>query len=428
MSCEVRGVLHKLLALACAVLAVWPGPATATETEYALPSPLSLQATLSTARGHRAEIASASARARAASERPKIDSALPDPMLMASVDHLPFSFMGADVSLAIEQQFPLSSVLGKRKRAALAGAQREASEVQRVRLDVEREAVSAFFMLLERRRMLEVLESVAATNRELLAIAQAHYGAAHGTQADVLRAESELLRVAGELRALEAEVAAAESMLNAALGRPPELPIPELSTQPLTSEPPPLARAVATALQRRPELASMRHEHARALAEVDVMQSMYSPMAVVRAGPAYTMAEGPGAMIMLGVSVPIWRGRLSAGVAEANAMVQMTNFEIAAMANMIRGEVAASREQVEAERRRFSALHEQIRPKAEQAVQASLASYAAAGTPAVAVIESVRSLWDVRSEEVMAEVRLGLAWARLERAVGEFGMREGRRP
>jgi hypothetical protein len=34
------------------------------------------------------------------------------------------------------------------------------------------------------------------------------------------------------------------------------------------------------------------------------------------------------------------------------------------------------------------------------------------------VIEAVTTLWDVRAEEVMAEARLGLAWARLDRALG----------
>ena len=50
------------------------------------------------------------------------------------------------------------------------------------------------------------------------------------------------------------------------------------------------------------------------------MRSMYKPMAMVRVGRASTMAEGPGAMLMIGVSVPIWRERLRSGVAEAKAI------------------------------------------------------------------------------------------------------------
>ena len=35
------------------------------------------------------------------------------------------------------------------------------------------------------------------------------------------------------------------------------------------------------------------------------MRDMYKPMATVRTGPAYTMAEGTGWMAMVGVSLPI---------------------------------------------------------------------------------------------------------------------------
>jgi outer membrane protein TolC len=87
---------------------------------------------------------------------------------------------------------------------------------------------------------------------------------------------------------------------------------------------------------------------------------------------------------------------------------------------MIRGEVASARQQVEAERARHRALREQVRPKAEQAVQAALGSYAAGTTSGVTVIDAVRAAWELRADEVMAEVRLGLAWARLGRALGEL--------
>lgn len=416
----------RVVSLVCLFSALVASPVIA-ETDYRLPSPLSIEATVHAASEHRAEVAAASARAQAAAQRPRIDSALPDPMVMASVDHLPFSFMGVDLSLAVEQQFPLSSVLSRRKRAAEAGARRELANAERVELDVELDAVSAYYMLLERRRMLAVLGELDKTSRQLSAVAQAHYAAAHGTQADALRAESEVLRIASEASALETETHAAEAMLNSALGREPELAIPELLPPLLDSAAPSLASAIALALARRPELAGMRHERAQAAAEVDVMRSMYAPMSVVRAGPSYTMAEGAGVMLMFRVSVPIWRDRLNAGVDEANAMVRMANADISAMQNMIRGEVAAAREQVEAERIRFRALHEQVRPKTEQTVQAALVSYAATETNAVTVIEAVRALWDVRAEEVMAEVRLGLAWARLGRAMGtlEAAQRRG---
>jgi hypothetical protein len=60
-------------------------------------------------------------------------SALEDPMVSPSLDHLPFRLDGASVSLSVEQRFPLSGVLGDRKRAAEAEALRARAQVGRVR-------------------------------------------------------------------------------------------------------------------------------------------------------------------------------------------------------------------------------------------------------------------------------------------------------
>ena len=53
------------------------------------------------------------------------------------------------------------------------------------------------------------------------------------------------------------------------------------------------------------------------------------------------------------------------------------------------------------------------------AVDAALAGYAAGRGTLVSVLESSRALWDVRSEQIMADSELAQAWARLERATAE---------
>ena len=87
-----------------------------------LPSPFSIEQAARLARQRRAEIVGARARASAAEQRPAQVAAPPDPMLMVSVDHLPFALHGADVSAQFQQDFPLSRVLSHRRRAAEAGA------------------------------------------------------------------------------------------------------------------------------------------------------------------------------------------------------------------------------------------------------------------------------------------------------------------
>jgi cobalt-zinc-cadmium efflux system outer membrane protein len=282
--------MYRRVSLLVAAVAALGGHARADDAAV-LPEPLRLADVVAVARQHRAEIAAARARARAAAQRPAIVSALDDPTISPSIDHLPFMLGGADVSLVVEQQFPLSGIRGHRRRAAEAEARGWAADADRVRLDVELEAASAFVMLREERQMAAFLDEQQALARELVAAATARYGAGKGTQAEVLRAEIEVARLAGEVAAKVAEVRAAEAMLNISLGRAPELMVPPLSDG-ATDEPPATAAAVGIALDRRPELQVGLAEVERARADISVMRDMYKPMAMVRTGPSYTMGDG----------------------------------------------------------------------------------------------------------------------------------------
>jgi outer membrane protein TolC len=385
-----------------------------------LPSPLDPATVVQVAHRRRPEIAGARARAYGAAQRPRIASALPDPMIMVSMEHLPFSLMGVDGSVTIQQEFPLSGVLGNRRRAAEAEASRWSAESRRVTQDVELEALEAYFMLGERRGLAPILDEQIVLVDQLAAVARAHLASGQGMQADVLRLDNERARLDADRRALSSEIRGAEAMLDAALTRSPDAEIAELAWTDETSEPPPLDTLVRQGLARRPELAAARAEHSRALAEVDVMQSMYTPMAVVRAGPSYSMLEGAGVMAMVGVSVPLWRERLGAGVTEAQSMVAMASADVEAMQRMIAGSIASARETVVAERARLLSLRDDILPRSRLVVESGIGSFAAGQGPMVAVLDAARDLRDVRMQELMARTRLGAAWAKLRREMGEL--------
>jgi len=410
--------------LACLLLACVLAAADAHAQGEAEGKALSLADVVREARANRAEILAARSRAEALAQRPAIVGALEDPMLTPSIDHYPFEMMeeegGAryDWSIAIEQRFPLSGVRGQRRRAAQAEADRASADADRTVLDVVLEAQEAFFMLRERRRMALVLEQQQELTRELVAAAAARYAGGTGGQADILRAEVDLARVEAALRSLDAQIKAAEAMLNVSVGRPASGAVGELSYALPDRDLLATETLQESALASRPELRAGRAEIERAVAEIDVMRSMYRPMAMVRAGRAFTMAEGAGAMLMVGVSVPIWRGRLRSGVAEARAMERMANADLLAMQRMIEGEIAASRAEVESTSETRRALESQVIPRARMSVEAALSTYSAGQNSLVAVIDAARALWEAQSDLVMAETAVSQAWARLERATG----------
>jgi len=386
---------------------------------FALPSPLALTEVIRIASERRDEIQAARARTRAGEARPAIVSALDDPMISPSIDHLPFMLDGADVSVTVEQRFPLSGIRGHRRASALADLERLRAVASRTTLDVGVQAANAFLMLQERRQTAALVDQQVGFARDVVTAANARYAGGTAPQADVLRAEVEVARLHAVATALVAELRGAEAMLNASLALEADLPVPALI--PLVfALPIPTWTAIKTALPTRPELVAGRAEIARAEAEVQVMRDMYRPMATIRTGPASTMAEGRGWMAMVGVSLPIWRGRLRAGVAEAQAMRAMSEADLLAMARMIEGDAAVAVHQLQAARDRHAALTSDVLPRARMVIEPAVAGYAAGQLPLVSVIEAVQALWLVQSDLIAANTELGLAWARLGRAMGSY--------
>jgi outer membrane protein TolC len=394
-----------------------PSAESAAQTTSVLPSPLGVEDVLRLVRDGRAEIIAAKAAERAAAQRPTIASALEDPMVSPSIDHLPFMLEGADVSVTIEQRIPLSGLRAHRRQAAEAGVDRARAEIVRTTLDVSLDAVSAFFMLHERRQSAGVLDEQLALARQVVGAANARYAGGTGPQSDVLRAELEVARLEGASRAFRAEVRAAEAMLNASLGRDADDIVPALAVA-LFAQQVPAWSAVKAAITRRPELAGGRADIARASADVLVMRDMYKPMALIRTGPSYTMTDGRGLMAMVGVSLPIWRGRLRAGVAEAEAMRDMAKADLGAMTRMVEGQAAVALNQVDAAETRYRSLRDDVLPRARNTIDPVLASYAAGRLPLISVLDVVQALWITQSDFIESEMTLGLAWARLRRAMG----------
>jgi outer membrane protein TolC len=400
------------------MLTVGPIQVTA-QTAPVLPSPLRLADVVRVASERRDEIQAARARARAGEARPNIVAALEDPMLAPSLDHLPFMIGGADVSVTIEQRLPLSGIRGHRRTSALADLERLRADVSRTTLDVGVQAANAFLMLQERRRTAALVTEQIGFARDVVTAANARYASGTAPQSDVLRAEVEVARLEAFGKSLVSEVRGAEAMLNTTLAQDADLPVPALAPlafpQPVPSWP-----AIKSALTARPELAAGRAEIARADADVEVMRDMFHPMATIRTGPAYTMAEGRGWMAMVGVSLPIWRGKLHAGVAEAQAMRAMSEGDLKAMTRMIEGDAAVAVNRLQAARDRQLALRDDVLPRARMAIDPAVAGYAAGRLPLVSVLEAVQVLWSVQSDLIAADTDLGLAWARLGRAVGSY--------
>src|SRR5262245_64839375 len=198
--------------LLLAMVATWPDRAIAQDT-LPLPSPLSLGDVIRMASERRDEIVAARARTTAGEARPTIVSALSDPMISPSLDHLPFMMNGADYSVTIEQQIPLSGIRANRRASALADVERLRAETSRTTLDVAVEAANAYLMLQERRRTAALVNEQTAFARDVVSAADARYASGTAPESDVLRAEGEVARLEARARTLVGAVRVARARL-----------------------------------------------------------------------------------------------------------------------------------------------------------------------------------------------------------------------
>jgi len=91
-----------------------------------------------------------------------------------------------------------------------------------------------------------------------------------------------------------------------------------------------------------------------------------------------------------------------------------------AMTRMIEGDAAVAVNQLHAARDRQGALTANVLPRARLAIEPAVAGYTSGQLPLVSVIEAVQALWLVQADLITADTELGLAWARLGRAIGSY--------
>jgi outer membrane protein TolC len=102
-------------------------------------------------------------------------------------------------------------------------------------------------------------------------------------------------------------------------------------------------------------------------------------------------------------------------------MRDMAEHDLVAMRRMVVGGTVVARERVVAARARWFALRDQVVPRAQAAIEPTLAGYTSGQLPLVSVLEAAQTLWAARMELASAERQLGETWARLSRATAQGG-------
>ena len=394
-------------------------------------------------------VLAASARVDAAQARVGPAGARPDPMLMAGVQNFPVSEPGfADFMtmkmVGVSQTLPYPGKLALRTRAAQREADAAISRLEEARRQVAREVRDAYFDLAFATQALDVAARSQVLLTQVATVAEAHYAAGTGTQADVLRVRVESARLAEEATMLAEERRAALAWLNATLDWPGDTPVAEavipervrraavgdtaaavrfvsatLGARAAGSPFPPLDSLQALAVRRN--LALRAHE-----AMIDA-QTARSELARKETRPdvdvavEYGQRSGFPDMITATVSVPLplQRGRKQREMAaEARSELAALHAEHRAEVNRLHAEVARLHGALERDRTQLVLYTRAILPQARGALTSASVAYQAGRGGFATLIEQQTSLYSLDTQYLRILISFAKTLAELEQLVG----------
>jgi outer membrane protein TolC len=337
--------------------------------------------------------------------RPAQASALADPMFsllytndgwspsLGERDMTTLAFMGS-------QTLPWPGKRSLREKIAARDSVASAERLERERRSVAAGVRRAFWGLVLSEESLGVLREQEEIAKEAEGVARARYAVGQGAQQDMLRAQLEITRFE-QLRAeQEAELEAREAELSRLVGRDVGREAVQGSRLALRPEPRDLAALQAEAEASLPELRAGAAGIEREQLATELAQREFKPDFSVQAGYMSRGGLEPMWVAGVGVTLPLYRGRRHAAVAEAEAGRRAAALQVEAVRAQIRFRTRERVAQLRAAERMATLYADGLLPQARLSYEASIASYQAGKVPFLAVLEALSTLYRDRIDHL----------------------------
>ena len=376
------------------------------------------------ARRRNPELRESAARSRAALEEVRREGALDDPRLRLQTEgpslHQPAAFDRAGQNMImLGQAIPFPGNLSLRSEAAL----REAERMNQMRLEREREVVArvkrAYFEYYALARELDIHREHVAILEDFEKASEIRFRTGAAPQQDVLRPQVEQVRLHADVFMIEQRLASARAAINVLVDRAPESPLGPPREPAPPADPADLGELMALALSSRPELRAAEFRVRAAQASLALAEREAAlPDFDVEAGYMHMTEMRDGWAGMLGINLPWLTGKKAAEARRAGHALRADEAALEATRSRVRFEVRDAWLRVEAARKTLALYAGELVPKSAQTVEVSRAGYEKDKASFLDLLDSERSLRDVKLERHRALAAFGSALADLERAVG----------
>lgn len=335
----------------------------------------------------------------------------------------PFSSaVGAGQVIQAGQPLPWPGKLSRRGEQAASLADATAGDLETLRRELALTASQYYddYQYVERELVInrEHLELL----REFQDVATARYAAGLAPQQAPLAAEVETARLEHREVVLTADRQTLLARLNELLHRPPETPIPPppKMAAPMPEAPAgPKSALITIALARHPEVAAARARVAADVTGVELARLEgrpdFQPMTSFN---SLWMQGAQRWTVGVGLSLPIWRDRIRAGIARAQASLAEQRERVSALEDRISADVSAAVDRLEESRHVIALYQNRLLPAASDQTQAAQSGFETGQVDFLAVIDAERQLRDIELGLASAQADAHRRLAALQEAVG----------
>jgi outer membrane protein TolC len=378
------------------------------------------------------ELRAAAKETEAAGERVRPAGALEDPMLEAGLLNAPiqpFRLNREDMTmkmLGLSQKLPFPGKRALREQVAAKDAETLKHGLRETGNRVARDVKLAYFDLALTDETVRLLQGNRLILEQFLRIAEGRYAVGQATQAEVLKAQTQLGRMGEELLRMERERPVMEAELLRLLGR-------RGSASPIAVELPSLRDAAfnlealqATALRERPQLLGLQSAIERSGKTLELARKETEPDFDLRFSYGQRERSQMGlprddlVSFTVAMNLPVWRqDKIEPRVAEAQALREQTLEVQQAQQNEV---LAKLRQQVaiaEQSRKSVGLYETGILPQARLAVEATLSAYRVSRVDLLMLLDSQMTLFGYEISRAKELVNFNKALAEIDLLTGK---------
>lgn len=378
------------------------------------------------------EIQAAYQEREAARQRIAPAEALDDPMLEAGVINAPLAsspFNREDMTMkmiGLSQRLPFPGKRGLRKEVASKDAEAIEQGYHETVNRVVHDLKTAYFDLGLTLEMIKLVEKNKQTLEHFLRMAEARYQVGESSQADVLKAQTQVSRMLDKLLGLERELPAFEAELIRALGRSTRGEIPAPVLLQIHETPLLLEFLQQEAWTQRPQLLALQSLIARNEKSADLARKAYYPDFDVRVSYGQrdntlgNMRRDDMVSMTVAVNLPVWRGnKIEPRIMESQAMRDQAISLYQAQRNDIAAKLRQQIAMAEQSLKSVKLYQTAILPQAKLTVESALAAYQVNRVDFLTLLDNQMTVFDYETNLITAIANYNKALAEIDFLIGK---------